>query len=148
MTLLTELNSKHAMMHSRQCVKKTSEGGKGQVKHKRSGDKGDIKKLYDHPRVFNVETPQGLLNKVLFEILLYFCRRGQENLRDLRPSDFEVSMDDEGKEYIRRTSSEVTNNHQGMDDEDYEPEGGRMYVTVTPRCPVTSFKKYLEKRNQ
>ena len=118
------------------------------MKHKRPGDKGDIKKLYDHPRVFNVETPQGLLNKVLFEILLYFCRRGQENLRDLRPSDFEVSMDDEGKEYIRRTSSEVTNNHQGMDDEDYEPEGGRMYVTVTPRCPVTSFKKYLEKRNQ
>jgi len=57
-------------------------------------------------------------------------------------------MDDEGKEYNRRTSSEVTKNHQGVDDEDYEPEGGRMYATVTPRCPVTSFKKYLEKRNQ
>jgi len=119
--------------------KKLRKEGKGQVKHKRPVDKGDIKKLYDHPRVFNVETPQGLLNKVFFEILLYFCRRGQEDLRDLRP---------DLKEYIRRTSSEVTKNHQGVDDEDYEPEGGRMYATVTPRCPVTSFKKYLEKRNQ
>lgn len=52
------------------------------------------------------------------------------------------------KEYVRRTSSEVTKNHQGVDDEDYEPEGGRVYATGTHRCPVTSFKKSVEKRNQ
>jgi hypothetical protein len=48
--------------------------GKGKVRHKNPIDKGDIKKLYEHPHVFNICTPSGLLNKVWFEVLLYFCR--------------------------------------------------------------------------
>ncbi|CAG2251361.1 KCTD1_15 [Mytilus edulis] len=84
--------------------KKLRKEGKGQIKHKKSVDKGDIKKLYEHPH-------------------------------------------DEGKEYVHKISSEMTKNHQGVDEEDFEPEGGRMYATGTPMCPVLSFKKYLDKLN-
>ncbi|CAC5420085.1 KCTD1_15 [Mytilus coruscus] len=127
--------------------KKLRKEGKGQIKHKKSVAKGDIKKLYEHPRAFNVNSPSGLLNKVWFEVLLYFCRRGQGNLREMKPSDFQISEDDEGKEYVHKISSEVTKNHQGVEEEDFEREGGRMYATGTPMCPVLSFKKYLRKLN-
>jgi hypothetical protein len=47
--------------------------------------------------LINTDIPSVLLNKVLFEILLYFCRRGHENAREMKPGDFEVSIDDNGK---------------------------------------------------
>ena len=65
----------------------------------------------------------------------------------MKPSDFEVSIDDSGKHYVHKTVSEVTTNHQGVDNENYEPEGGRMYATGTILCPVSSFQKYLSKLN-
>jgi hypothetical protein len=74
--------------------KKLRKEGKGQVKHKMSIEKDDIKQMYEHLRVFSVWSPEGLLDKVWFEILLYSCRRGQENLRDLNPSEFEIAVDD------------------------------------------------------
>ena len=61
---------------------------KGKVHHKPSIQKGGIIKLYNHPRVFNPNIPSGLLNKVFFEIILYFCRRGQEILPEMKPDDF------------------------------------------------------------
>ncbi|CAC5364162.1 KCTD1_15 [Mytilus coruscus] len=128
--------------------KKLRKEGRGQIKHKKSVAKGDIKKLYEHLRAFNVNSPSGLLSKVWFEVLLYFCRRGQENLREMKPSDFQISEDDEGKEYVHKISSEVTKTHQGVEEENFEPELGRMYATGTPMCPVLSFKKYLRKLNQ
>ena len=40
------------------------------------------------------DSPQGLLNKV---VLLYFCRRGRENIRELDSSDFEIKYDADGR---------------------------------------------------
>ena len=68
------------------------EQGKDQVHHKPTIQKGDMQKLYSHPHVFNTDIPSGLLNKVLFEILLYFCRRGQENVREMKPSDLRLAL--------------------------------------------------------
>jgi hypothetical protein len=42
--------------------------------------------------------------------------------------------------------SEQTKNHQGTTNED-ESDGGRMYATGSKMCPVSSFEKYLSKRN-
>ena len=78
--------------------------GKGKTQHKTVIAKGDVQKLYEHPAVFNVNAPVGLLNKVWFETLLHFCRRGQENLRDMKPSDFEVRTDDRGLKYVSKVS--------------------------------------------
>ncbi|XP_071122342.1 uncharacterized protein KIAA1958-like [Mytilus edulis] len=127
--------------------KKMRQEGKGKIQHKPSIQKGDIVKLYNHPRVFNPNIPTGLLNKVFFEVMLYFCRRGQENLRDLKVSDFDILTDDSGKRYVSKVTSELTKNHQGAQTEEFEPEGGRMYETKTAMCPLASFVRYLEKRN-
>ena len=43
------------------------------------------------------DSPQGLLNKVLFETILYFCRRGRKNIRELDSSDFEIKYDADGR---------------------------------------------------
>ena len=64
--------------------------------------------MYNHPRVFNPNIPSGLLSKVFFEIILYFCRRGQENLREMKPDDFETKTDDDGQQYICKVTSELT----------------------------------------
>ena len=53
--------------------KRMREEGKGKVHHTPTIQKDDVQKLYLHPHVFNTDIPSGLLNKVLFEILLYFC---------------------------------------------------------------------------
>jgi len=65
----------------------------------------------------------------------------------MKPSDFEVSTDDNGKRFNYKVTYELTKNHQGLRNEQFEPEGGRMYETRTPLCPVKSFIKYLDKRN-
>lgn len=131
--------------------KKMREEGKGKVQHKVPIEKGDIFKLYTHPRVFNTDTPSGLLNKVFFEIMIYFCRRGQENLRAMKPSDFEVQKDDIGRRFVCKVTSERDKNHQGNSKQKKqrrEPKGARMYEKVNKRrCPVESFLKYLSKRN-
>jgi len=123
--------------HSSIC-KRMRQDGKGKINHKPSIQKGDMQKLCTDPYVFNTDTPAGLL---------YFCRRRQENLRSMSPKDFEVRTDDSGKHYVCKVSSELTKNHQGICNEQYEAEGGRMYETKTQMCPVQSFLKYIRKRN-
>ncbi len=49
--------------------------GKGETEHKEPLSKDDLKKLYDHPLVFNTENPFGVLNKVFFKVLFYLCLR-------------------------------------------------------------------------
>jgi hypothetical protein len=54
----------------------------------------------------NPDTPQGLLNKVLFETIFYFCRRGRENIRELETSDFEIKVDADNRCYVVKVKSE------------------------------------------
>jgi hypothetical protein len=84
------------------------------------------------------DSPQGLLSKVLFEIILYFCRRGRENIRELDSSDFEIKYDADGRKYITNIKSVHTKHHQRTTNED-ESDGGRMYATGSIMCPVSSF---------
>lgn len=53
-------------------------------------DVEDLKKLYSYHLIFNTNTPQGLLNKIVLEMMFYFCRREQENLHNLCVQDFEI----------------------------------------------------------
>lgn len=126
-------------------MKKTRMDGKGQVKHKAAIDEADIRKVYEHPEVFNIENPRGLQNKVFFELSLYFCRRGRENLHLLKRDEFAFRKDDSGREYVVKTSSESDKNHPGERLVSGETEGGRMYATQYPNCPVASFRKYVSK---
>ena len=128
-------------------LRKTRIDGKGFVKHHDAISVPDIRKMYNHEFLFNANTPMGLVNKVFFEIVLYFCRRGQENLTELSVDDFEIVCMDDGRKYVSKCTSELTKNHQG-DSSESEGTGGKMFSTGTDLCPVASFEKYLSKRPQ
>lgn len=57
--------------------------------HKEEIESEDIDNMYSS-LAFNIDTPSGLLNKVWFELCLYYCRRGRENQRDMSPANFEI----------------------------------------------------------
>ena len=120
--------------------------GKGGIEHKPPIAKGDLEKLYNHPHALNPATPYGLQKKVLFEIILYLCRRGQENLVDMKKDTFRVAKDDKGREYVEQAVSEMDKNHRENSTVDDSTGDGRMYDKPgNPLCPVSSFKLYLEK---
>lgn len=85
-------------------LRKTLAEGKGAVVHHPALAVEDLKKLYSHHFIFKTNTPQGLLNKVVFEKMFYFCRRGQENLLNLRVQDFEI-INSNGQKYVQKELS-------------------------------------------
>ena len=60
-------------------LRKTKKADKGSRNHHEALPVHIIQHLYKHPIVSNTSTSQGLVNKVIFEVISYFCRRGQEN---------------------------------------------------------------------
>lgn len=78
--------------------------GKAKVEHKPPIAQEDLKKLY-RSEPFDVNTPTGLQNKVGFEIMLFFCRQGQENLRELQ-------IDASGRKYVYQKKDELKKNRR------------------------------------
>ena len=69
----------------------------------------------------------------------YFCRRGRQNLRQLKKTDFSFNTDGTEARYVCKTTDELTENRQ----EDAEGfNGGVMYEKPGPNCPVASFELY------
>ena len=100
--------------------------GLGEVKHKEIISEKDLETLYSSD-VFSVNSPKTLLNKVFFEIMLYFCNRGRENLRNTKKTDFVIREDCDGRRYVASTVARLTKNHQGQNVGDDDQNGGRMY---------------------
>ena len=75
--------------------------------------------------------------------MLCSCCRGRQNLRQLKKSDFRFCKDASGKKYVAKAVDELTKNQRENDKE----EGGMMYETEGPFCPVASFEKYLQHLN-
>ena len=72
--------------------------------------------------------------------MLLFCRRGRQNLRQLKKNDFEIKLEAKGRSLVIKTTDELTKNHREND----EPEdGGVMMSNDSPLCPVASFRKYI-----
>ncbi|XP_069138967.1 uncharacterized protein KIAA1958-like [Argopecten irradians] len=125
---------------------KIKKEGAGEVKHKEIINVADMKVLYDSG-VFSTETPKTLQQKVFFELMLYFCNRGRENLRNMTRNDYTVQSDADGRRYVTCSVSRLTKNHRG-DTADDDQDGGRMYEQPgNPNCPVASFEKYSVKLN-
>ena len=61
---------------------------------------------------FDFDNPKHLQWKVFCDIMLYFCRRGRENLREMKRSDFVCTTDSDGLRYIYICKDELTKNHQ------------------------------------
>ena len=115
--------------------------GLGSVQHKNPISPNDFEKIRDCDACDPL-TPRGLQNMVFINTMLFLCNRGQENLRDMQPSDFLLETDDEGIRFISRRDMFTKNNREDAD----EKVGGKMYeLPGNPRCPVDSFLRYKAK---
>ena len=122
-------------------LKEIKSAGKAEIDHKPPLSESDRQKLYKSI-FFNPDTPQGLYNKVQYDVRYYFARRGSENMNTLTKDSFMLKRDpDTGKRFVV-SKDELTKNH-GLDDTD--ADGGLMVETHTDDCPVNSFLKYLSK---
>ena len=84
--------------------------GYGGTEHKPPISGEDLQLLYKSD-VFNIDTTHGLQKKVWFDLVLYLCRRGRENLREMTKNTFEISKDAQGLEYVFQTHDEMDKNH-------------------------------------
>ncbi|XP_048767947.2 uncharacterized protein LOC125674728 [Ostrea edulis] len=128
------------------CLKKLKMEGGGESKHKEIISEEDIRKLYSTDTL-STKDPKSLQFKVFFELMMFLCNRGRENLRNMTKEDFVVNTGASGRRYVVNVKPRLTKNHQGGTD-DVDDGGGRMYEKPgTPHCPVLSFEKYLTKLN-
>ena len=89
-------------------------------------------------------------NKVFFEIMCYLCRRGRENLREMRQDTFRIAMDATGRRFGYQHTDEKDKNHkENADPNDTIGEGSSLYERAggNPDCSVKSFEKYISKLN-
>ena len=56
--------------------------------------------------------------------MLFFCRRGQENLRELKADSFSIATDACGRKYVYQVRDELTKNRRENNEAE---EGGFMY---------------------
>ena len=126
--------------------KELTRNGKGDVKHRNPISEVDLAKLYDHKLAFSSSTPFGLQQKVLFEIILYTCRRGRENLHGMTREFYGIFRDEYDQEFIQQKVSELDKNHNENRKSGETTGEGRMYSQPdNPACPVASYKLYVSK---
>ncbi len=118
--------------------------GLAKTEHKPPIAEEDIKKLYESD-VFITDSTATLQNKIFFENMLFFCRRGTQNLRELKRDDFAIKMNPQGQRCVVKKSAELTKNHRVHDAQ--AEEGGMMVANDSPYCPVYSFEIYLTHLN-
>lgn len=128
-------------------LKSLRKRGKENIKHKNPIEIADLRALKES-RVLSTDNPLGLLRNVWFHVTMYWCRRGREGQRELRPDSFRFCEDADGKKYVEMTHDEATKNHQGGIQEypTYEKEG-RMYATSDSEDGYHSLQKYLQLLN-
>lgn len=92
----------------------------------------------------SINDPQELQWLLWFFIQVFFCRRGNENVTNMKINTFSVSVM-QNKRYIHQTVDEMTKNNR-IDDE--PAIGGRLYEnTDSEKCPVKIYLKYLSLLN-
>lgn len=97
-------------------------------------------------KVLDPNTPEGLVNKVWFDVQLHLGRRGNEGHRQLKPTSFTVKRDERrGVRYATLVLNEHTNHHH--DDSRAGTTERTPWVMLEqpddPLCPVSSLEKYL-----
>jgi len=122
-------------------LKELKTKGLGNVAHHPVILQSDLEKIYVCLK--ETDSARALLNKVQFDIRLYFFRRGSENIHAMTKTTFTVKTDPGSKcRYIVQTCDELNKNHNENDKESYS--GFMPEMKGDPRCPVNSFLKLLE----
>jgi hypothetical protein len=100
--------------------------------------RGGLKKNFSY---FDIDNNVKLQEQVFVDIMLYFGRRGRENLHELKASHFAASTDDKGCAYIYSTYEELTKNHQNNSN----TADGRMYSLPSMFVSTKTCKIYCHK---
>ena len=122
-------------------IKQMKREGKDTSEHKDPISHADLKKLKESG-VLSLSNPKCLQNKVLFDIMSHFGRRGREGLRSLKKNSFKIVTDGEGHRYLTMTFNESDKTHHGIDSRE-KNKAPRMYETGTDNCPIIAYEKYL-----
>ena len=124
--------------------------GKDTSKVRKPVTKADLKKMYDFV-CSNLDNPSMLQYKVYLDIAFYMGCCGNEGLRELTTKSFEVKNSPEGHRYMVMTHKEMTKKSQGDECTNnkniFKSENNNVIVEQpgNPRCPISSFEKYLSR---
>ncbi|XP_053376937.1 uncharacterized protein LOC128547781 [Mercenaria mercenaria] len=128
-------------------IKGLKREGKDISKNKEPISEEDHIKLYESG-VFSEHKPETLQNKVMYEIIAQFGRRGREGLQTLKKELFVIKKDVKDRRYLTMAYNEADKTHHGLDSREKSKEP-RMYETGDDFCPLKSplksFEKYLSK---
>ena len=87
-------------------------------------DMTTLAKFFNHDQVTN-PSPRLLQRNVIFNIIYYFCRRGQENLHDMTVNWFEVVTQPNGEKFVIQVKDELDKNHR--ENSHQQTNQGKMY---------------------
>ena len=135
--ILDELDFKKCNICFTNVLKESRKSGKGDTNHYPEIEPEDPRKLYQS---FDPNCPNGLQEKVWFDIMFHLVRRGRENLRGMTP--LPSALTQQGKNSFFKTKVKLTNHN--ISDDAFDTTGeGRIYETGGFFCPVRTFEKYL-----
>lgn len=120
-------------------AKSYKEHGLRSVEHKAEITQLDMEKIM---HFLEDLTPVKLQWKTWIYIMVYFCRRGAENLITMKKNTFSIKTSS-GLKYISQDIDELTKNSRETNPE--KTINGRIYETKTSSCPVNTFQIYLSK---
>lgn len=124
-------------------VKKLRRQGHDKSSHHSAISEADFEKIKNSPAL-NPNTPEGLVNKVWFDVQLHMGRRAKEGNRQLKPDSFIIRQDENGQKYATLSFNECTKNYKDAGERNRERLRGFMFAQPgNPLCPVASLKKYL-----
>lgn len=124
------------------CLSKTlKKEGLGLTRHYPMIDPNDFNLIFNK---LSANTPTQLQYQCWILIMLYFARRGGENLETMKKDSIEIVNAADGRRYVKAGKDEATKNHQTSSRTD-ESLGGRIYSTGNKDCPVETIEKYISK---
>jgi hypothetical protein len=114
--------------------------GKGCVKHHPHVTKEDIHLAVE---TLNEDDPRQLQFLTWLFIQLYFCRRGMENMAEMRKDNILIYKS-QGTEIMRLRYNEESKNHKELNQD--EESGARIVeIQGAQKCPLRIIKKYISK---
>ena len=131
------------------CKKHTREGKIGTVVHKPPITREQLEKLFESGQLGNSDSknPRQLMQTAWFYVMLYFGKRGRENMSKLSKKMVVLRSTPQGRRYfeLRREALVSTKNHQGGLDDNIDEADGKMFeVSDSPRCPVKTLESLLK----
>ncbi|XP_055076574.2 zinc finger MYM-type protein 4 isoform X2 [Misgurnus anguillicaudatus] len=126
-------------------IKKLRRERRDKTAHHPALTEADYNKIRHSP-VLNPNTPEGLVNKVWFDVQLHMGRRAKKSNRQLKPDSFIIHKDEKGRKYatLDEFCTKDYKDAAGEINKICLRLGGFMFEHPgDPLCPVASLEKYL-----